>query len=350
MIKKRKIKVLIIDDSLTIRETLSLIISSEPDFEVVGKAGDPYEAVKIMNQIKPDVITLDIEMPKMDGLTFLKKLMSQHPIPVIIISSLTAKSANITLRALELGAVEIISKPFNKTIKSSNPKQFIINQIRRASMASVKSKAAKHLIANKHIEKEKPIKQVPANRLICIGASTGGTEVISRIIQNINNNKPAIVIVQHMPPLFTKSFADRLNDYTNLSVKEAEDGDILMNNHIYVAPGGKHLEIVKAGLRLKIHTFDGDLVNHVKPSIDVTMASIASLHHQKSVGILLTGMGKDGAEGLKMIRETGGKTIAQDEQSSLVFGMPKQAIQINAAQLILNIEEIINQINSIYNA
>ena len=350
MIKKRKIKVLIIDDSLTIRETLSLIISSEPDFEVVGKAGDPYEAVKIMNRVKPDVITLDIEMPKMDGLTFLKKLMSQHPIPVIIISSLTAKSANITLRALELGAVEIISKPFNKTIKSSNPKQFIINQIRRASMAAVKSKVAKHLIAKNQIEKEKPIKQIPASRLICIGASTGGTEVISQIIRNINNNKPAIVIVQHMPPLFTKSFADRLNDYTNLSVKEAEEGDILMNNHIYVAPGGKHLEITKVGLRLKLHVFDGDLVNHVKPSIDVTMASIAKLHHQRSVGILLTGMGKDGADGLKMIRDSGGKTIAQNEQSSLVFGMPKQAIKINAAQLILDIEEIINQINSIYNA
>ena len=309
----RKIKLLIIDDSITMRETLSLIVNTAPDIEVVGKAADPYEAVKIMNRIKPDVITLDIEMPKMDGLTFLKKLMRQHPIPVIIMSSLTAKSAKITLRALELGAVEIISKPFNKTIKTSDSNQFIINQIRRASNAVVKSKTSNNVFSKTDKVKEKPQKQNSSKRIICIGASTGGTEVISQIIQKTTINKPAIVIVQHMPPIFTKSFADRLSDYSNLISKEAEDGEILMDNHIYVAPGGMHLEIIKSNFNFKIHIFDGEHVNHVKPSIDITFASIAKLNLQKTVGILLTGMGKDGALGLKKIRESGGKTIAQDE-------------------------------------
>lgn len=350
MINKEKIKVLIIDDSVSIRETLAMILNKESDIEVIGKAGDPYEAVKIMSRIEPDVITLDIEMPKMDGLTFLKKLMSQHPIPVIIMSSLTAKSADITLRALELGAVEIISKPFNKTIKDNDPNQFIINQIKRASLAAVKSKISHKPFTSKKQEQKIKRRNIPASRIICIGASTGGTEAISKIVQKINDHKPAIVIVQHMPPVFTHSFATRLNDYSSLVAKEAEEGEILMNNHIYVAPGGMHMEIVKEEFNYKFSIFDGLPINHVKPSIDVTMTSIAKLNNQKSVGIILTGMGKDGANGLKMIRNTGGKTIAQDEKSSLVFGMPRKAIEIDAAQMILNIDEITNQINSIYNA
>ncbi len=343
---KRIIKVLIVDDSVTMRETLAMMIEKNKDMKVIGKAANPYEAVSIMRKIKPDVITLDIEMPKMDGLTFTKKIMSQHPIPIIIISSLTLNSIDISLRALEAGAVEIISKPFSKSIGDISPDKYIARQIRRAALAKVRYIAKKKGVTSSNSSIKPASKDTKAAKAIFIGASTGGTEAISRIVENLSPPLPPIVIVQHMPPVFTKAFADRLNGITSLSVKEAAEGDMLYNNNIYIAPGGIHLLIKAhaAGYKLTLH--DSAPVNHVKPSIDITFQSAAQVMKTKATGILLTGMGADGAKGLKLIRDAGGKTIAQDEYSCVVYGMPKAAMELGAAQYSMNIKSITDYINN----
>jgi two-component system chemotaxis response regulator CheB len=343
MTETRKIKVLIVDDSLTMRETLALMISSDPGIEVIGKASNPYEAVAIMKKTKPDVITLDIEMPKMDGLTFLKKIMSQHPIPIIIISSLTLNSIDITLKALELGAVEIISKPFDKSIQGTTPRKHIADQIRKAAMAKVRFKKISR--ETTVVPGKSKAGKIISRRIILFGASTGGTEALSRIFSQLRPELPAIIIVQHMPPVFTKAFAGRLNAGSQLTIKEAGDGEILYDNHVYVAPGGIHTVIKRSALGYKTELVDTAPVNHVKPAVDVTFLSAAEAAGNKATGIILTGMGADGVKGLMAIRNAGGKTVAQDEFSSVVYGMPKAALENGAAALSMNIESIIDFIN-----
>lgn len=354
MDSNRQIKVLIVDDSQSMRNMLESYLLHDPDIKIVGKAADPYEAVTFLNNDVPDVITLDIQMPKMDGLTFLKKIMTQHPIPVVIISSLTTTGAKETIQALEYGAVEIIQKPFIKENDINQGIQFIIDKVRGASMAKVKARSQKKLIippkysADAVLEKKPLIyKHLTNQKIIAIGSSTGGTNAIQEILQELPLDSPGIVIVQHMPVHFTKAFADRLNQFCNINVKEAEDGDIIQNGMALIARGDKHLVVKKQGSDFIVQLLEGSLVNRHKPSVDVLFRSMANQVGAQGIGILLTGMGDDGARGLLEMKETKAITIAQDEQSCVVFGMPKEAIKLDAQKFILSLSGITNYIKNI---
>lgn len=350
----KEIKVLIVDDSRSMRNMLQNYLEHDPNIKVIGKAEDPYEAVAILKDEAPDVITLDIEMPKMDGLTFLRKIMAQHPIPVVIISSLTKKGANETIKALEYGAIEIILKPFVQEGFEKEGIQFIIDKVRSASLATVKAKTQKKLIVPPKysadaILAKKPL-QFKSNEdqtIVAIGASTGGTNAIQDILTKLPSSAPGIVIVQHMPVHFTKAFADRLNQICNVYVKEAKDGDVIQNGVALIARGDVHMAIKKISNKFVVNLIDGPLVNRHKPSVDVLFRSMANQIGSKGIGILLTGMGDDGARGLLEMKETNAITIAQDENSSVVFGMPREAIKLNAQKLILSLSQITEYITQI---
>jgi two-component system chemotaxis response regulator CheB len=322
-----------------VRQTLTEIICSDPQLEVVGKAADPFFAARYIRQEVPDVITLDVEMPRMDGLTFLKTLMTQFPVPVVIISSLTKMGSHLALRALDLGAVEIVAKSEIRNTKEhlEESRIRITDAIKAAYLVPVKK-----LERNK-IDHTRPVVKAmmessmykTTDKVIAIGASTGGTEALRFFLKNIQSNCPGILIAQHMPPGFTKSFADQVNTTCEVTVKEANDGDRVMRGHAYIAPGGKHMELHRSGAMYFIKIRDGELVNRHKPSVDVLFNSVAKQAGQNAIGILMTGMGRDGAEGLLNMRESGARTIAQDESTSIVFGMPKEAIKIGAAEKIL---------------
>ncbi|HAG17167.1 MAG TPA: chemotaxis response regulator protein-glutamate methylesterase [Bacteroidales bacterium] len=355
MEEKKPISVLIVDDSLSMRNMLENFLLNDPNITIIGKAEDPYEAVNILKNNVPDVITLDIEMPKMDGLTFLKKIMAQHPIPVVIISSLTKKGAIETIKALEYGAVEIILKPFVKEGKKEEGIQFIIDKVRSASMAKVKVRSpqrwsvppkysADAVLAKRPSLQDKSINQ----RIIAIGASTGGTNAIQELLQNLPLSTPGLVIVQHMPVEFTKAFADRLNQFCTIYVKEAEDGDIIQSGVALIARGDQHLLVKKQGSNFVVQLLDGPLVNRHKPSVDVLFRSMANNIGAQGIGILLTGMGDDGARGLLEMKETNAITIAQDEKSCIVFGMPKEAIKLDAQKFILSLSEINNFLTQLH--
>jgi len=347
--KNKKINVLIVDDSAVVRQSLTEIIDSDPLLEVMGTASDPYVAAKkIKNQI-PDVITLDIEMPKMDGLTFLRKIMSQYPIPVVIISSLTAKGTETGLKALEYGALEIITKP------QMYSKEFIIESkikiceaIKAAAQAKVRRKISPISVHVQPkysadavlppVQKHSMIKTTDI--VVAVGASTGGTEALLKFLQELPPNSPGIVIVQHMPEMFTKSFAERLNEVCKITVKEAANGDSVISGRALIAPGNYHTLLKRSGARYYVEVKDGPFVNRHRPSVDVLFRSTAKYAGSNSIGIIMTGMGDDGAKGLLEMKEAGAKTIAQDEESSVVFGMPKEAIKINAADVILPLEKI----------
>lgn len=344
---KKLIRVLVIDDSALVRQTLSDIISSDPQLEVVGKAADPFFAAQHIRKEVPDVITLDVEMPRMDGLTFLRTLMAQYPVPVVIISSLTQQGSHLALRALDLGAVEIVAKAEIRNTKEhlDESRIRITDAIKAAYMVPVKK------FTKRKVEEDKPgIKPDPANpdspiykttdKIIAIGASTGGTEALRFFLKNIPANCPGILITQHMPPGFTKSFADQVNTICEVTVKEASDGERVMRGHAYIAPGGRHMELYRSGAKYFIKIRDGALFNRHKPSVDVLFNSVAKQAGQNAVGILMTGMGRDGADGLLNMRESGARTIAQDESTSIVFGMPKEAISIGAAEKILPLYEM----------
>ncbi|HEY9007407.1 protein-glutamate methylesterase/protein-glutamine glutaminase [Ohtaekwangia sp.] len=344
----KTIKVLIIDDSALVRQTLSEIIQSDSHLEVAGTAGDPYFAArKIRNEI-PDVITLDIEMPRMDGLTFLKTLMSQYPIPVVIISSLTQEGSHLALRALELGAVEIVAKS-----EIRNTKEHLEESRIRITDAI---KAAYNVPVKRVALNRQPSENIPAgkpdpaslnspiykttDKVIAIGASTGGTEALRYILKSIPADCPGILITQHMPAGFTKSFADQVNAFCEVTVKEASDGERVMRGHAYIAPGGKHMELYRSGAKYFIKVRDGELVNRHKPSVDVLFSSVAKHAGQNALGIIMTGMGRDGADGLLTMKQAGAKTIAQDEATSVVFGMPKEAIKLGAADQVLPLHDM----------
>lgn len=344
---KKSIKVLIIDDSALVRQTLTEIINSDDQLEVVGTAADPYFAAQKIKTFIPDVITLDVEMPRMDGLTFLKTLMAQYPIPVVIISSLTQQGSQLALRAFDLGAIEIVAKSEIRNTKEHLEESCIriTDAIKAAYMAPVKRKSLRTAA-----DEQPAVKPDPANpnspiykttdKVIAVGASTGGTEALRFLLRSIPANCPGILITQHMPPGFTKSFADQVNTVCEVTVKEASDGERVMRGHAYIAPGGRHMELYRSGAKYYIRIRDGELVNRHKPSVDVLFNSVAKHAGQNALGIIMTGMGRDGAEGLLNMKAAGAKTVAQDEKSSVVFGMPKEAIKLGAADQVLSLSDM----------
>ncbi|QJQ99819.1 chemotaxis response regulator protein-glutamate methylesterase [Halomonas sp. PGE1] len=331
------IKVLCVDDSALIRDLLSEIINSQPDMEVVAVAPDPLVARDLIKRHNPDVLTLDVEMPRMDGIDFLERLMRLRPMPVLMVSSLTQSGSEVTLRALELGALDFVAKP-SLGIRSGMLEyaEEIAEKIRAAARSRPRRAASRS---------EAPPQRLTAplmssEKLLIIGASTGGTEAIRRVLEPLPANSPAIMIAQHMPGGFTRSFAERLDRLCQISVKEAEDGERVLPGHAYIAPGDAHLKLARSGANYVARLDPGPPVNRHRPSVDVLFRSAAEQAGRNAVGVLLTGMGKDGAAGLVEMRQAGAPTIAQDEASCVVFGMPREAIALGGASEVLPLEEI----------
>lgn len=325
----KKTKVLIIDDSALIRQVLAEILASDSSLEVVGTASDPYMARDKILRLQPDVLTLDVEMPRMDGVTFLEKLMRAHPMPVVMVSSLTEAGCETTLRALELGAVDFVTKP-KLDIKTGTLD--LADEI----VAKVKSAAGAKVAARRQRAAAVPPVRMQAmikstHKVIAIGASTGGTEALREILEVMPADSPGIVIVQHMPANFTTAFAKRLDSLSSVSVHEAADGDRVLPGHALLAPGGYHMDIVRSGAEYRVRVFLSEPVNRHRPSVDVLFNSCARYLGANGVGAILTGMGDDGARGMLAMRGAGAQTIAQDEASCVVFGMPREAIQMGAA-------------------
>ena len=337
---KKNIEVLIVDDSAIVRKVLTEGLSRERGIEVVGTAPDPYVARDKILKLKPDVITLDIEMPRMDGITFLKKLMKHFPLPVIIVSSLTKKGGKLALEALSHGALEVISKP-SAAYSVGDMSVQLADKIR--AVAHVKMQASRQTDnIQDTIAPEVPVQAMTAttNKIIAIGASTGGTEAIKTVLMGMPPNSPGIVIVQHMPAKFTTSFAERLDSLCAVKVKEAEDGDSLGNGIALIAPGNYHMLLKRSGARYYVQVKTGPMVHHQRPAADVLFKSVANYAGGNAVGVILTGMGADGADGLLKMKESGARTVAQDEKSCVVFGMPKEAIKIGAAEKVLSLNDI----------
>ncbi len=345
-----KIKVFIIDDSALMRQVLSDLLKADPQITVIGTAADPFIAAKKLASEAPDVITLDIEMPRMDGLTFLKKLMAQHPVPVVVISSLTARGSESALRALEYGAVEVMKKPdLLKGQEMEEVRMRLIDTIKAAKSSRIKRRgnaAPAQQTAPKYsadavlsaVSRSSMLRTT--EKVVAVGASTGGTEALRVFLTSLPLDSPGILIVQHMPELFTKSFAKRLDELSKISVKEAENGDTVIRGRALIAPGNKHMLLKRSGARYYVEVVDGPLVNRHRPSVDVLFRSVASYAGKNSLGVIMTGMGDDGAKGLLEMKQAGAHTIAQDEKSCVVFGMPKEAIKLEAANKILPLELI----------
>ena len=339
-----KIKVLIVDDSALIRGIMKEIINSQPDMEVVGAAPDPIVARDLIKQTNPDVLTLDVEMPKMDGLDFLEKLMRLRPMPVVMVSSLTERGNEITLRALELGAVDFVTKP-KISIQSGMLEytELIADKIRGAAKARIRSRLPTSLDANG--QGGRPLPQVgnpltSSEKLIIIGASTGGTEAIKDFLLQMPSDCPGILITQHMPEGFTRSFAKRLDGLCRISVNEAEGGERILPGHAYIAPGHSHLQLVRSGANYVTQLDQGPPVNRHRPSVDVLFRSSAIAAGKNAVGVILTGMGKDGALGMLEMKQAGAHNFAQDEASCVVFGMPREAIAVGAADEVAPLLEL----------
>ena len=349
-----KTTVLIVDDSAVVRQTLEKILSSDPAIEVIGSASDPFIAAKKLQQIVPDVITLDVEMPRMDGITFLQKLMNQHPIPVVICSSLTEKGSETAIKALEYGAVEIINKP------QMGAKQFleesriqICDVVKAAARANPKKRRAKAALI-------KPAKKLTADavlpkvtskamiqtteKVVVVGASTGGTEALRVFLEALPLDAPGIVVVQHMPENFTTAFANRLNSICQVSIKEASNNDTVMRGHVLIAPGNQHTLLKRSGARYHVEVREGPLVSRHRPSVDVLFRSASRYAGRNACGVIMTGMGDDGAKGMMEMKENGAYTIAQDEASCVVFGMPNEAIKLGAVDRILPLEAISTEV------
>lgn len=345
-----KIKVLIIDDSALIRKVLSELIASDPELEVVGSAQDPYVAREKIKELNPDVLTLDVEMPRMDGLTFLKNLMRLRPMPVIMVSSLTEIGADVTLQALECGAIDFVTKP--KIDVESGIREYrddLVNKIKIAAKVNVKARhnalAASANIPPKYsadavLNKGRSKYYKTTDKLIAIGASTGGTEAIKDVLVGLPPDMPGIVITQHIPEAFSAPFAARMNKLSQLEVSEARHGQQILAGHVYIAPGNAHLLVVRDGARYRCELSDGPPVNRHRPSVDVLFRSVAQSAGPNAIGMILTGMGDDGARGLKEMLEVGAKTLAQDEKTSVVWGMPGEAVKLGAAEEILALYKI----------
>ncbi|MBG6241911.1 MAG: chemotaxis response regulator protein-glutamate methylesterase [Candidatus Symbiopectobacterium sp. Dall1.0] len=332
-----KIKVLCVDDSALMRQIMTEIINSHPDMEVVATAPDPLVARDLIKKFNPQVLTLDVEMPRMDGLDFLEKLMRLRPMPVVMVSSLTGKGSEVTLRALELGALDFVTKPqlgIREGMLAYS--EMIAEKIRMAAKARLPQRSASS-------EPTKIIQYTPilsSEKLIAIGASTGGTEAIRQVLQPLPATSPALLITQHMPPGFTKSFAERLNKLCQITVKEAEDGERVLPGHAYIAPGARHLELVKSGANYQVRLNDGPPVNRHRPSVDVLFRSVAQYAGRNAVGVILTGMGNDGAAGMLAMHQAGAYTLAQNEASCVVFGMPREAIAMGGVDEVVDLSQV----------
>ncbi|MEQ1439299.1 chemotaxis response regulator protein-glutamate methylesterase [Fontimonas sp. SYSU GA230001] len=341
---ERKIRVLVVDDSALMRSLLSELLSADPQIEVVGSAPDPYVAREKIKQLVPDVLTLDVEMPRMDGLTFLENLMRLRPMPVVMVSSLTEHGAEITLQALELGAVDFVTKP--KVDLEAGLREYadeLVSKIKAAARARVRNIDAS---AARPQAPAAPRKRMfrTTEKLIAIGASTGGTEAIKEVLMRMPADAPAIVIVQHIPAAFSGPFAARMDRTCAMRVSEAQDGQQIVPGHAYIAPGDWHLRVVRDGARYVCRLDQTAPVNRHRPSVDVLLRSVADNAGTNAVGAILTGMGEDGARGLLAMRESGCRTVAQDEATSVVWGMPGAAVKLGAAEQVLPLDRIAGQL------
>lgn len=343
----KKIRVVVVDDSALVRSLVAEIINREKDMECVGTANDPLIARELIRELNPDVITLDIEMPKMDGIDFLGRLMRLRPMPVVMISTLTERGAEVTMRALELGAVDFVAKPRIGLADGINDLAGqIVDKIRIAASAHIRRvvqhspAAAADATAKRSPSESVTFARVSTEKLICIGASTGGTEAIKEILTRMPADSPGIVITQHMPPGFTTSFAARLNGLCQMTVQEAVNGERILPGHAYIAPGGKQFHVEKSGANYVCVVEDGELVNRHKPSVEVLFLSVARVVGRNAFGIMLTGMGGDGARAMKEMKDAGSYNYVQDEASCIVFGMPREAILHGAADEILPLADI----------
>jgi len=338
----RKIRVLIVDDSALVRRILTDMLSSDPTIEVLGAAGDAFIAREKIKALNPDVLTLDVEMPRMDGLTFLRNLMRLRPLPVVMVSSLTAHGAEVTLDALAIGAVDYLPKPrIDLAATLSDYRDELIAKVRTAAATRVYARDVPIASADTPVVKSQGSRQLrTTERIVAIGASTGGTEAIKDVLVKLPPDMPGVVIAQHIPKMFSGPFARRLDSLCRMTVAEAEDGQQILRGHVYIAPGEKHLRVVRDGARYRCRLDDGPLVNRHKPSVDVLFRSVAEEAGRNAIGVILTGMGKDGAQGLKEMRDAGCRTIAQDEASSMVWGMPGEAVAIGAAADVLPLMDI----------
>ncbi|MFQ5687907.1 MAG: chemotaxis response regulator protein-glutamate methylesterase [Candidatus Scalindua sp.] len=363
-----KTKVLIVDDSAVVRKILSSALSKYQDIEIVGTAPDPFIARNKILQFKPDVLTLDVEMPRMDGITFLRKLMTHYPIPTVMVSSLTQAGCDATLQALEVGAVDFVAKPTSRlgsdvgdVIDELHTK---IKQASRAKVRVQRNSAGSTNGNNKSVRTGKPKIGTPDNgqesrqnytvfkgthKIILIGASTGGTEALKEVLTKMPPDSPAIAIVQHMPEMFTKAFANRLDSLCAITVKEGKHGDSLIPGQAIIAPGNYHMVIKKCGAMYKVEMDQGPPVHHQRPAVDNLFDSAAKYVGPNAIGVIMTGMGDDGATGLLKMKESGAGTIAQDEDSCVVFGMPKEAIKLGAAEKIVTLHNIPNSIIALVN-
>ncbi len=338
----RIIKVLVVDDSAIVRKIFTEKLSHERGMEVVGTAPDPYVARDKIVRLKPDVVTLDLEMPRMDGLAFLKKLMKHHPLPVIIVSSLTKKGGRLALEAMESGAVEVLSKP-GSSYSVGEMMQQLADKIRAAARARV-VRSVDELNGDEPVNIAGHLLSETTDKVIAIGASTGGTEALKKVLTQFPPTIPGIVVVQHMPPKFTTTFSERLNSLSKIEVKEAQDGDSVNPGRALIAPGNYHMLLRRSGAKYYVSVKNGPLVNRQRPSVDVLFQSISKYAGANAVGVIMTGMGSDGAKGLLEIRQAGARTIGQDEASCVVFGMPKEAANINAVEKLVPLNRIPHEI------
>jgi two-component system chemotaxis response regulator CheB len=354
-----KIRVVVVDDSALIRSMLSSLINAQPDMECVGTANDPYQAREIIRNLDPDVITLDVEMPRMDGLDFLEKLMRLRPMPVVMVSTLTERGAETTLRALELGAIDFVAKP---RIGIAQGLQEMGAEIADKLRIAARARIERRTVARPAPPAATPrvagaggtpagtpplVKAVPiaysrssTEKIVAIGSSTGGTEALREVLTQLPADCPAVLVTQHMPPGFTRSFADRLNSLCRMHVKEAEHGERVLPGHVYVAPGGRHLAIGRSGANYVVELDDGPPVNRHRPSVEVLFKSVARHAGRNAIGIMLTGMGRDGADAMKELRDAGAHNIAQDEATCVVYGMPREAVASGAVHEVLPVQKI----------
>lgn len=349
---KNKIRVLVVDDSAVARQFVRKALEADSKIEVVAVAHDPLMALDKIEQLKPDAITLDVEMPKMDGITFLRRLMRKTPVPTIMVSALTIKGADVTLQALEMGVVDYVTKPSGE--KASDSARFereirekvkVAAGVKKKTLQKIERRPPQNkLSADAILEKQiKARRFTTTDKIIALGASTGGTEAIKQFLVDLPANTPGVVISQHIPLSFSAQFARRMEECAAMTVCEAHDGQQICRGHVYIAPGNRHLLVSRKGNKYLIKLSDGPAVNHHKPSVDVMFRSVAQNAGKNSIGIILTGMGDDGASGLKEMQEAGASTIAQDEESSIVWGMPGAAVGLNAANHILPLNAIANK-------
>lgn len=359
----KKIRVLIVDDSASVRQALTRVLEADNDIEIMGVAADPFMAAKKIQEEVPDVITLDVEMPKMDGITFLRKLMSQHPIPVVMCSSLTQIGSETLMQALEAGAVDVILKPkiaaadhleevgarIRDTVKAAAQARLGIARRRSGSGSASASGPAAKLTADAVLPPPTGRAMAKTTEMIvCVGASTGGTEALREFLEALPANSPGIVIVQHMPEKFTAAFAKRLNGLCEVEVKEAEHGDPVLRGHVLIAPGDKHMMLERQGARYLVAVKDGPLVSRHRPSVDVLFRSAARSAGANAMGIIMTGMGDDGARGMFEMHQAGAFNVAQDEASSVVFGMPKEAIAKGGVDRVVPLDQIAREMLAAY--